>query len=231
MYNYYQMIPGGESMEARLTKIPEREVLRYLSIHGEADAALRASIAELGDRLLQAARPRLVWRRLPVAARFVEGEDLRRLLADAEELVLFAATLGMEVERLSRQLQLTDMAGALILDACADAAIENVCDNFCGDLASEISPLCLTRRFSPGYGDLPLTYQKKVFEALDVFRRIGISLTESGLMLPQKSVTAVMGIRRTPLPHTNSPCEGCNLYNHCTHRREAAICEKRALYS
>lgn len=203
-------------------------MLRYLGVRGEADAALHDSIVKQGSLLMEAASPRLVWKRMPIEAQYVEGEDLRQLLQDGKELVLFAATLGMEVERLSRQMQLKDMAEALIFDACADAAIENVCDNFCDDLAKEISPLYLTQRFSPGYGDLPLSYQKKLFEALDIFRRIGVSLTQSGLMLPQKSVTAIMGIRETPMPSRASSCELCNLKDHCTHRREAAICEKRA---
>ncbi len=215
-------------MEARLIQIPEREVLRYLSVRGEGDAALHASIVKQGRLLMEAASPRLVWKRMPINVQYVEGEDLRRLLQDGKELVLFAATLGMEVERLSRQMQLTNMAEALVFDACADAAIENVCDNFCDDLAKEIFPLHLTQRFSPGYGDLPLTYQKKLFEALDIFRRIGVSLTQSGLMLPQKSVTAIMGIRETPISGRASSCALCNLKDHCTHRREAGICEKRA---
>ena len=214
-------------MEARLTQIPEREVLRYLGVRGDGDAALRDSIAKQSSLLMEAATPRLVWKRLPMDAHFIEGKDLQRLLQDGKELVLFAATLGMEVERLSRQKQLKNMAEALVFDACADAAIEDVCDNFCHDLAREISPLCLTRRFSPGYGDLPLTYQKKMFDALDIFRRIGVSLTESGLMLPQKSVTAIMGIRETPMPNRILLCEGCSLNDHCTHRREAGVCEKR----
>lgn len=214
-------------MEARLTQIPGREVLRYLGVRGDGDAALCASVAKQSSLLMEAARPRLVWKRMPIEAQYVEGEDLRRLLQDGKELVLFAATLGLEVERLSRQMQLTDMADALIIDACADAAIENICDNFCDDLAKEISPLYLTQRFSPGYGDLPLSYQKKLFDALDIFRRIGVSLTESGLMLPQKSVTAIMGIREAPMAGRASSCAFCNLKDHCTHRREAGICEKR----
>ena len=88
------------------------------------------------------------------------------------------------------------MADALILDACAGAAIENVCDNLCADIAAAVAPMYLTDRFSPGYGDLPLAQQFELCRVLDVSRRIGVTLSDGGLMIPQKSVTAVMGIYR-----------------------------------
>ena len=155
----------------------------------------------------------------------IEGRDLRTLLRESTEIVLFAATLGAEVELLLRRAQLRDMAEAVILDACADCAIENVCDNFCADLAQEVAPAHLTDRFSPGYGDLPLAHQRVIFDALNVTRRIGVTLTGSGLMLPQKSVTAILGIAPTPQPRRDDRCAGCSMYDTCTRRKEGNPCE------
>ena len=215
-------------MEARLTRIDPAEALRYLGHRGAPDGELLARVEALGGSLLGAAKPRLVWRRLPLRPEndeLIEGQDLRSLLRESTEIVLFAATLGAEVELLLRRAQLRDMAEAVILDACADCAIENVCDNFCADLAQEVAPAHLTDRFSPGYGDLPLAHQRVIFDALNVTRRIGVTLTGSGLMLPQKSVTAILGIAPTPQPRRDDRCAGCSMYDTCTRRKEGNPCE------
>jgi cobalamin-dependent methionine synthase I len=113
-----------------------------------------------------------------------------------------AATLGSEAESLLRRAQSRSMGDALILDALGSAAIEAVCDQLCAEIAQELSPRRLTARFSPGYGDLPLDQQRELFAVLDVTRRIGVSLSESALMLPQKSVTALIGVRAPQSSYT-----------------------------
>ena len=215
-------------MEARLTSIDPIDALRYLGHRGIPDAETLARIEALSESLIAAAKPRLVWRRLPLNPEndnLLAGKDLRALLRESTDIVLFAATLGAETELLLRRTQLRDMAEAVILDACADCAIENVCDNFCADLAMEVAPAHLTDRFSPGYGDLPLAHQRVIFDALNVTRRIGVTLTERGLMLPQKSVTAILGIAPTPQPRRDNRCAACSMYDTCTRRKEGHPCE------
>ena len=119
-----------------------------------------------------------------------------------------------------------DMAKALILDAAASAAVENVCDNLCADLAEALAPQYLTDRFSPGYGDLPLSQQKELFRLLDVTRRIGVSLSESGLMVPQKSVTALIGVSDHPQPKRSRGCETCTMFADCAYRKDGKNCGK-----
>ena len=214
-------------MEARLTGIDYTEVLRYLGVRGVPDPGFLDRVKAQGEALLAAARPRLVWRKLPMTVEnnyLIAGQDLRNLLLGCTEIVLFAATLGSEAEMLIRRTQTRDMAEAVILDACADSAIENVCDNFCADLAKTAAPCHLTDRFSPGYGDLPLDHQKILFSALNITRRIGVTLTESGLMLPQKSVTAILGIAPTPREH-RAACARCPMNETCAFRKEGTTCE------
>lgn len=216
-------------MTAKLTKIDEREVLRYLGYSTNPDPDLTVQIAHLSEELVAAAAPRLVWRRLPLIKEndyLLAGNDIRALLQDCSEVVLFAATLGAEAERFLRRAQIRDMAQAVILDACADSAIENVCDHFCEDLGRLIHPAFLTDRFSPGYGDMPLSHQRVMFDVLDVTRRIGVTLTDSGLMLPQKSVTAILGISEESLPQRTKGCAGCSMYLNCIYRKEHRTCEK-----
>ena len=211
-------------MQARLTAIDRAEVLRYLGCPPSA----HCRIEDAASALMQAVTPRLVWRRLPLCAetaKLIEGNDLKSHLAGCTELVLFAATLGMESEAMLRRAQLRALEQAVVFDACASSAIENVCDNFCTDLAQAVAPQFLTERFSPGYGDYPLCHQKQIFELLDVTRRIGVTLTDSDLMVPQKSVTAIIGISDTPQPHPKSKCAACRMFAQCTFRKENRSCE------
>ena len=79
-------------------------------------------------------------------------------------------------------------------------------------------------RFSPGYGDLPLEIQKDLCRMLNASRRIGLTVSESMLMVPCKSVTAVIGIAEEPQDHRASGCEVCNLFRTCEFRKEGGTC-------
>ena len=226
---------GGGAVEARLEKIPRVETLRYLAWHGAAlTAELEADLDRCEALILKNARPRLVWRlfELTDGGRFAgtdytpAGRDIKDFLAGCAQAVLFAATLGLEAESLVRRTQLRNMADAVLLDAAGSAAIEAVCDAFCADLSKELAPRHLTGRFSPGYGDYPLEEQRAVFRLLDVSRRIGVSLTESGLMIPQKSVTALIGVSDTPRESRQSGCGDCLGRFACAYRKEGKSCGK-----
>lgn len=225
----------GDLVEARLTGIDRFEALRYLGYRGQAlppDA--ENAIARCERMILDIARPRAVWRRFGLRGDMtlegtelrLRGEDIRARLAGCEGAILMAATLGHEIEALIRQTQVRSMADAMILDACASAAVENVCDNLCRDIQDSILPMLLTERYSPGYGDFPLTQQEGLFRVLDITRRIGVTLTASGLMLPQKTVTAVLGVSDAPVKSARSGCEGCGLYESCAYRKDGKSCGK-----
>ena len=189
-------------MEARLTHISRSEALRYLGIRGEAPADLREDLDRCAALLQATVRPRACWRvfpwqpdrPLPGTAFQPQGQDIRRHLAEAGQVILFAATLGTESEQLLRRAQQKNMADAVLMDVLASAAIENVCDNCQEDLARAFAPHRLTSRFSPGYGDFPLAQQASLLPVLNAQRLLGITLTPGGLMIPQKSVTALLGV-------------------------------------
>jgi len=223
------------NLEARLTDIDPAEALRYLGIPANrAPAELTESLERCRKRVLETARPRAVWRllrRLPSGglegtALRLEGEAVRALLDGCSRVVLLAATLGAETEALLRRAQARNMADAVMLDACASAAIENVCDNLCADVEAELAPWFLTERFSPGYGDLPLTEQAALLQVLDAPRRIGVTLTGSGVMLPQKTVTALAGVTDRPRKRSRRSCESCTLAGRCGYRKEGIHCEQ-----
>ena len=222
-------------INAKLTGIDRGELLRYLGYKGgELPPELLADIAECETAVLQTAQPRAVWRVFDLkpdggfagGAFTPQGADIRRLLQPCCKAVLMAVTLGAEVESLLRRSQARDMARAAILDAAASAAVENVCDNLCSDLQALFSPLFLTDRFSPGYGDFPLAQQGELCRVLDVSRRIGVFLSESGLMIPQKSVTALIGVAEQPQKHRRRSCDICPLSGSCAYRKEGCHCEQ-----
>ena len=220
-------------MEARLDSIPRAETLHYLSYHGSfLPEEILSDLARCETLMLRTARPRLVWRLFPLLSDGTlegtdyrpAGEDIRAFLRTCSSVVLLAATLGSETESLIRRAAAARTADALILDAAGSAAIERVCDNFCADLAAALAPRFLTDRFSPGYGDLPLNQQRWFFSLLDINRRLGVSLTESGLMVPQKTVTALVGVSDREQPKRPTGCESCALAERCAFRKEGKRC-------
>ena len=194
-------------MEARLTGADRNEILTYLGYRGgPIPPEVEADIGRCLDLLMETARPRVVWRRFLLDEDGAllgtdfrpAGEDVKTLLQGCEAVIFLAATLGAEAEALLRRAQVRNMTDAVILDACGSAAIENVCDNLCADLAAEAAPLHLTDRYSPGYGDFPFAQQRELCRLLNTHRRIGVTVTPGGLMLPQKTVTALLGLSPTP---------------------------------
>ncbi len=222
-----------EPVDARLTGINRRETLQYLAYRGSGiPEEIRSDLSRCEALVLQVARPRAVWRlfdrlpdgRLAGTDLIPEGNDIRILLENCSRVILMAATLGSEIELLLRRSQKQDMSDAVILDAAASAAIENVCDNLCEDLARTFSPAFLTDRFSPGYGDFPFAQQAALCQILDVGRRIGITLSPGGLMLPQKSVTALLGVSSRPQQKRSRGCTACSRYESCQYRKDGNHC-------
>ena len=123
------------------------------------------------------------------------SKALARYVGDAKELFLFGATLGSRVDIALRRMALTSVAEAGAGQAVAAALIETYCDDCCAELEKQLPEgKQLKWRFSPGYGDWPLEEQKILFPVLDCAHTIGLTLTESCMMAPVKSVTAVMAV-------------------------------------
>ncbi|MGI5824950.1 MAG: vitamin B12 dependent-methionine synthase activation domain-containing protein [Bacillota bacterium] len=121
----------------------------------------------------------------------IDSQNLKKNLAGCEQAYIFAATLGHGVDRLLRSAGLISPLKQFITDAVASAAIEALCDKAQEDLPKPTKP-----RFSAGYGDFSLNCQKQLLDFIQANKRIGITLTESCLMTPTKSVTAIMGIKK-----------------------------------
>jgi len=126
------------------------------------------------------------------------SKDLHKALGNSEKILVFAATIGLEPDRLAAKYARISPAKSVLIQAIATERIEALCDEFCNRRKAfyEAQGCCMKPRFSPGYGDLSLELQRQLLPALDCQRLLGISLSESLLMMPSKSVTAIAGIYR-----------------------------------
>ena len=113
-------------------------------------------------------------------------------LKGCSRVCVFGATLGTECDRLLRTYSSTDITKTAVLQACLASKIEEVCDSLEDKLRAE--GLTLRQRYSPGYFDLDISEQKKLFSLLEITKRCGITLTDTCQMIPTKSVTAFTGI-------------------------------------
>ena len=211
------------------------EALRYLGAGRQAPPELRREVEDTARRLTARLQPRYTYRvfslerkdgtlRLPEADLTLPGKDAQTMLADCGRVVLLGCTLGAEFESMLRAEQARDMAQAVLLDACGSAWVEAGCDQAEREIAARFPGQYLTDRFSPGYGDLPLSMQPAICAALDLGRRLGVHVSERFLMNPSKSVTALIGISDRPQMARIRGCAYCAMRETCTLRKGGTHC-------
>lgn len=131
------------------------------------------------------------------------GKSIQHILSQSDELLLFCGTLGWEADQMILKASYQSMVDQMIMDACASVKMDMVLDHM-----QENIELYQTPRFSPGYGDLPLTIQSSMIEVLGA-RRIGVQVTSSSMLIPKKSVTGIIGLSRQPMTVTYRFCDDC----------------------
>ncbi|MBO5287694.1 MAG: Vitamin B12 dependent methionine synthase activation subunit [Clostridia bacterium] len=175
------------------------EVMRYLGVK-EMDEKTRALYQECLELVYDASKPKCVYTMVDVSISKneidfgfmnVKSERLSKNLYGCKSAYIFASTLGIEVDRIYEKYSRTDRAKAIMCSAIASALIESYCDYVNGNLVKGYSS---RPRFSCGYGDFALEHQKDISSALEISKKIGIYLTDSYMMIPVKSVTAIIGI-------------------------------------
>lgn len=213
----------------RAAQIDLRQAARYFGEPGEPDAATLALLARVAPPVLAAAMPRAVWRRCDVAelaAGFLQGQDVPAHLSDCDEALLLAVTLGAGVDRQIRLSGIGDIAAGVAADALASALAEQSTDQAEALLRQRVTAegRYLTCRYSPGYGDWPVTVQPQAAELLDAGRQIGLYVTDTALMTPRKSVTALLGVSRRPVTGHLAGCGHCALRDRCEYRKRGKTC-------
>jgi len=199
------------------------EALRYLGIREDPDGTLHTRMSALAQELQSRITPRFTWTLTEVSALALPGNTARKILADCKQAAVLVCTLGAEFDLWMKQLSARDMARAVMLDALGNAWVESGCDTAEDAIRVRFPGMHLTDRFSPGYGDLPLDVQPRLM-ALAGANRIGVTLTDSMLMNPQKSVTAVVGIADRPQMARIRGCAHCALNQSCPYRKAGTTC-------
>ena len=187
--------------------VNKSEIYRYLGYKTGMDfpKEIETSVEEILDNVLKQSVLKVCYKyfetkvgeQIDFGFMSVESKELASNLEGCTETVIFGATIGIYTDRQIQKEQILSPVRALIYQAVGAAVVEAVCDDFNEwirqkekEKGRDICP-----RFSPGYGDVSLSIQKSIFQELSLAKLAGITLTDSLLMIPEKSVTAIIGIK------------------------------------
>ena len=216
------------------------EVLRYLQyksndIDEETLRVLKESILEIKE----ISELRYVYRIIDIDKNdtsisfnnefSINSKDLSKLFKASDKVAVLASTLGLAVEKRIRYYSITNLSKAVIFDACATTYIEALCDY----IEEEIREIAkeencgITFRFSPGYGDVPISHQGDILRTLNATKLIGLNASESSILIPRKSVTVFIGLDKSNTTKSIAKsCKKCNLFKTCTYSKEGGNCGK-----
>jgi len=205
-----------------LFSINKKEMMRYAGLGGKAEFPEEKISVALCDAAALA-EPKGIWQMYSYdAARAVvqsdtplllEGNAIRRHLSQSVSIILMAVTAGDEIEKASDDyFKEGNYVQGLLLDAAATAITEHIADQLEDFIKNEAarSGQKTMWRFSPGYSDWPIT-QQKALAGLIHAGEIGITVTDHSMLVPRKSVTAVIGLGPCARPAPLERCETCSL--------------------
>lgn len=219
-------------------EIPKDEVLRYLGyrsqkIDEELDKLINLTIEESKTLVI----PSFVVSKFKVetvedgvkllgTSILLTGNDIMEHLKDSKECFLMGVTIGGDIEKKINLYSKTNLTKSLILDSCATTAVEELCDKVEENIKQEAirNGENITFRYSPGYGDLPLDVQKDLINTLNAEKIIGVTVSSHSLLMPRKSVTAIIGLISGEKEVKKKGCEVCRNYENCSFRKEGIVC-------
>lgn len=226
---------AGDNM-IKIDKINTEEALRYMGYNENIDIEnIKPILRTCEDELLNAANIRYCYKLFDIEHHTdsiivtgtnlnLTGKSITNHLDGCNKAVLMACTLSDKVDKLISRYNITDMTSALITDSMASAMIEQVCNEVEVIIKNQLKIENMTWRFSPGYGDLPIDIQKNFIQVINANKQIGLTVTENNILIPRKSVTAVIGISDSPLPQKKRGCLICNMNKTCQFRKRGSHC-------
>ena len=219
--------------------IDREEVLRYLEYKGQdIDNNLIEIIEECRNIAKDRINPRYTFRVYSIKQKYkgiielegtnliLESNDLYEILKDCNECILMAATLGINIEKDIKKYSCTELTKGIIIDSCATTAIEEVCDIVQNEIENNIlkNGQYLTFRYSPGYGDLSIEKNTEILTILNGQKEIGLTITNSGIMIPRKSVIAIIGITDKKVEQDKTSCSTCKNKSKCKFKKGVNSC-------
>ncbi len=211
------------------------EVLKIIGCNeNDLDIKLENDIRRLINVVKEKSMPRYIYKSFSVSKNEdlqivgtslrLRGKDIFDHLRHSDSGFFIAATIGLEVDKLIAYTQKTSLYNAFLMDAIASAMVEQLCDDVQAELELDFS---LTKRYSPGYGDFPLESQTDILSLLNAQQAIGLFCNESNILIPRKSITAIMGI--TNFYNEIDICKNCILNQKCTIRKSGGNCEYKRI--
>lgn len=218
-----------------LDEINKDEALRYMGHRGEVPPTLKELVLKCEKQLLEVIRPAYIFKcfdieytdggiRVLNTSLTFKGNDIKNHLEDCSRAVLMCATIGAEADKLIRLTEISDISAAFVMDSLASAAVEQVCSQADNIIKETFPTEFLTWRFSPGYGDFPIEIQRDFLDVMNAQKRIGLNVGSGNILIPRKSVTAVAGLSRTPVPKKRRGCVCCNMAEVCQYRKRGDHC-------
>lgn len=219
-------------------RVDKSEALRYLGYAGQrTDDVLDARIDELIAECERSSKPAFVYRVFPVeeasdglrlvgSSLLLAGDAIRDHLRGARECAVMACTLGLANEAAAQRMKARSALDALVFGAAGSSLVECVADACEAAIVAEAAQrgLHTSWRFSPGYGDLPLNVQPVIVRTLEADKKLGMTATDTNLLIPVKSVTAFVGLFDEVCEHTKRSCAGCACAAHCSLRKAGMPC-------
>ncbi len=206
-----------------------KEVLRYLKSSEMENYEIKALILNVIEEIKKISSPKYIYSFYDIKKAEqisilntkinIKSLNLMHHLRNSNSIAIMAATLGAEVDRNIKINEKINLTKSLIMDAVATAYIERVCDYAQESIRKEAKDrgYNITSRFSPGYGDLNIETQRDIIFLSNAFK-IGITLTDSYMMIPRKSVTAIIGLCH----------ETCEISDKCKVCKRSESCEFKA---
>ncbi len=209
-----------------------REVRRYLGIKNGDGGVSDSLIEELFERAKRTVTPQIISGEYDIGCTHegyllagtqlvFKGKLIEKVLDGCSGLVLFAATLTLEADKIVREYSAKDMGNALVINAVLTAYLENAADEFEVQIKAREAAKGNTAkpRISCGYGDFDLSAQKDIISLLKADKYLGISVNESNMLVPVKSITALIGIKANAREkETKEHCDSCN--KDCGYRKD-----------
>ena len=216
--------------------IARSEVRQFLGYAGqEVPSDLTAHIESVVASCEQSLRPSYIYATYPIDDLPVQlsGSDIQSHLEGAVGCVFMSCTLGMACDVAIRRHSVKSALDALIYDTAASAFIESVANAAEASAVHKATDngLMINGRFSPGYGNLSLDTQQQILECLNATRRLGLTVTNEGMLIPTKSITACLGVFDNPdAPGMHTAlyperfCTTCVCRDYCTLRKAHKLC-------
>lgn len=206
----------------------EVQALKYLGCDQSGAAQMRPLLDKAFGEVHEKALPRFVTKVYPLSHAPLAAEglscdlnhpELQSLFARCDQVCVIGATLGRGIERYTTYLSKFDMAYMVVFDAMASSYLEYLCDAYEETLGFDLR----TFRYCPGYGQVPLSLNAHLAKALQMDKRMGLTVQPTYLLLPQKSMIGLIGLGDSGDEKT---CGTCPRIADCAYRKKEQRCYK-----